>query len=117
VCEGKLFPMPLIPRGKRTGKRLHAAFRDAAAGNLDFRISHLRKDEFGELFDGFNRFAAVVQDRIDAAENGAVLVRDVSMEATRINLGALNIARIARPHELHPQADIELVNDGRPLSG
>ena len=34
--------------------RLRRALADAGAGALDFRISHRRHDEFGELFDGFN---------------------------------------------------------------
>lgn len=49
-------------------RRLKAALADAAGGDLDFRISHQRKDEFGELFDGFNRFTATLQDRLEAAE-------------------------------------------------
>ncbi|MFN3523630.1 MAG: protein kinase domain-containing protein [Phenylobacterium sp.] len=49
-------------------RRLKAALADAADGDLDFRISHQRKDEFGELFDGFNRFAASMQERLEAAE-------------------------------------------------
>jgi len=48
--------------------RLKRALRDGAMGDLDFRISHRRKDEFGELFDGFNLFASAVQDRLVAAE-------------------------------------------------
>jgi tRNA A-37 threonylcarbamoyl transferase component Bud32/HAMP domain-containing protein len=48
--------------------RLKRALRDGAMGDLDFRISHRRKDEFGELFDGFNLFASAVQDRLIAAE-------------------------------------------------
>jgi len=49
-------------------RRLKRALRDGAMGDLDFRISHRRKDEFGELFDGFNLFASAVQDRLVAAE-------------------------------------------------
>jgi eukaryotic-like serine/threonine-protein kinase len=48
-------------------KRLQMAMRDVANGNLDFRISHSRKDEFGEAFDGFNRMATAVEDRIESA--------------------------------------------------
>jgi eukaryotic-like serine/threonine-protein kinase len=48
-------------------KRLQSAMRDVAIGNLDFRISHSRKDEFGEAFDGFNRMATAVEDRIESA--------------------------------------------------
>jgi eukaryotic-like serine/threonine-protein kinase len=44
-------------------RRLKAALRDAAAGNVDFLISHQRTDEFGELFDSFNAFASSVQRR------------------------------------------------------
>jgi len=35
-------------------RTLKAALQDAADGNSDFRISHTRNDEFGDLFDGFN---------------------------------------------------------------
>jgi serine/threonine-protein kinase len=49
-------------------KRLKAAFAEAGRGNLDFRISHSRRDEFGELFEGFNRFAGHVQERMDTVE-------------------------------------------------
>jgi eukaryotic-like serine/threonine-protein kinase len=49
-------------------RRLKQAIRDAAMGDLDFRISHRRKDEFGELFDGFNVLAQAVQERLEAAE-------------------------------------------------
>ena len=48
--------------------RLRRALRDAAMGDLDFRISHRRKDEFGALFDSFNLFAGAMQDRLAAAE-------------------------------------------------
>jgi len=53
---------------ERPLRRLRMAFRDAAMGDLDFRISHNRKDEFGALFDGFNLFADSVQARLEAAE-------------------------------------------------
>jgi HAMP domain-containing protein len=49
-------------------RRLKRAIRDAAMGDLDFRISHKRNDEFGELFDGFNLLADTVQERVEAAE-------------------------------------------------
>ncbi|RYG31340.1 MAG: HAMP domain-containing protein, partial [Burkholderiales bacterium] len=42
-------------------RRLNAALKDAANGNLDFRITHGRCDEFGDLFDNFNRLAANLQ--------------------------------------------------------
>jgi eukaryotic-like serine/threonine-protein kinase len=51
-------------------RQLKAALADAAGGDLNFRISHRRKDEFGDLFDGFNRLAAAMQERLEAAEAG-----------------------------------------------
>ena len=48
-------------------RRLKAAMDDAARGDLDFRISHHRNDEFGELFDGFNRLTAALQERLESA--------------------------------------------------
>jgi methyl-accepting chemotaxis protein len=47
-------------------RRLRAALDDAAAGDLDFRISHQRRDEFGDLFESFNALVAGVQKRMDA---------------------------------------------------
>jgi methyl-accepting chemotaxis protein len=58
-------------------KRLNSAFMDAIKGNLDFRISHESKNEFGELFDSFNRFAGVMQDRLDSA-------RSVALESSQL---------------------------------
>ncbi len=48
-------------------RRLKGALRDAAAGDVDFQISHQRKDEFGELYDRFNAFAVSVQSRGEPA--------------------------------------------------
>jgi serine/threonine protein kinase/HAMP domain-containing protein len=67
----------------RPVRRLKLAIRDGAMGDLDFRISHRRKDEFGELFDGFNLFATAMQERLEAAERPAGPRR--SLEATRID--------------------------------
>jgi serine/threonine-protein kinase len=47
-------------------RRLNEALRDAAQGRLDFRISHQRNDEFGELFDSFNLLAEGMQERFDS---------------------------------------------------
>ncbi len=58
-------------------KRLNSAFVDAIKGNLDFRISHESKNEFGELFDSFNRFAGVMQDRLESA-------RSVALESSQL---------------------------------
>lgn len=49
-------------------RRLKTALLDVARGNLDFRISHTRRDEFGELFDGFNLAAGALQERIGSIE-------------------------------------------------
>jgi serine/threonine protein kinase/HAMP domain-containing protein len=49
-------------------RRLKLALKDAGSGDFDFRISHRRRDEFGDLFDAFNRLAAEVQTRLEAAE-------------------------------------------------
>jgi serine/threonine-protein kinase len=46
-------------------RRLRAAFDDVASGDLEFRISHQRHDEFGDLFNSFNAFASAVQQRLD----------------------------------------------------
>ena len=64
-------------------RRVKDAMLDATMGNLDFRISHHRKDEFGQLFDTFNLFANAMQERLDAADRGSGGPR--SMEATRVN--------------------------------
>jgi tRNA A-37 threonylcarbamoyl transferase component Bud32/HAMP domain-containing protein len=77
-------------------RRLRQALRDGAMGNLDFRISHRRKDEFGELFDGFNLFAAAVQDRLDEAQRPSGGPR--SLDATRIQ-------PVAQPAATKPTAE------------
>jgi HAMP domain-containing protein len=63
-------------------RRLKKALRDGAMGDLDFRISHRRKDEFGELFNAFNLFAGAVQDRLNAAQRPSGGPRP--LEATRV---------------------------------
>ncbi len=72
-------------------RRLKSALGDAAEGDLDFRISHHRTDEFGDLFDGFNRLSTALQERMEAAQaRGAGGVRVVTptpeapVEATMI---------------------------------
>lgn len=49
-------------------RRLREALLEVARGNLDFRISHHREDEFGELFDGVNMVAQSMEDRLNSAE-------------------------------------------------
>ncbi len=48
-------------------RRLRRALDDAAAGNLSFRISHHRRDEFGQAFDAFNRVAAALEPQLGVA--------------------------------------------------
>ncbi|MGE0533082.1 MAG: protein kinase [Hyphomonadaceae bacterium] len=73
-------------------RRLRAAFRDAAAGDLDFRISHRRADEFGDLFDGFNAFVASMQERLDGDADGA----PANLAATRIGPAANDVGFATR---------------------
>jgi serine/threonine-protein kinase len=49
-------------------RRLKRAINDAAGGDFEFRISHQRRDEFGELFNAFNQLNAEIQDRLEVAE-------------------------------------------------
>jgi HAMP domain-containing protein/tRNA A-37 threonylcarbamoyl transferase component Bud32 len=49
-------------------RRLKRAINDAAAGDFEFRISHDRTDEFGELFNAFNQLNAEIQDRLEVAD-------------------------------------------------
>ena len=44
--------------------RLKAALNDAAKTGEGMHISHDRRDEFGQLFDSFNRFSDAVQERL-----------------------------------------------------
>lgn len=64
-------------------RRLRQALADAAAGKLDFRISHNRRDEFGDLFDQFNALAAALDERMGGSGDRAQ--PDVSLDATRID--------------------------------
>lgn len=48
-------------------QRLKAALDQAADGDFDFRLSHRRSDEFGDLFDAFNRLTATVEARLEPA--------------------------------------------------
>lgn len=49
-------------------KRLRQSLLEIARGNLDFRISHHRRDEFGELFDDVNLVAQSMHDRLYSVE-------------------------------------------------
>jgi methyl-accepting chemotaxis protein len=61
-------------------RSLKAALSDAAGGNLDFRISHQRRDELGDLFEAFNALAALVQKRMEAGG----FVAPANLDATTI---------------------------------
>jgi serine/threonine-protein kinase len=52
-------------------RRLKQAMQDTTMGNLDFRISHNRKDEFGELFDSFNLSVTAMQERLEAFDRSS----------------------------------------------
>jgi len=56
--------------------RLSDGLLTIARGTLDFRISHARRDEFGELFDQVNLIAQSMGERLNAVE-ALVLDRDV----------------------------------------
>ncbi len=60
-------------------RRLRSALLEVARGNLDFRISHHRRDEFGELFDGVNMVAQSMEERLNSAE--ALLLDEVATPA------------------------------------
>jgi serine/threonine-protein kinase len=64
---------------ERPLRRLREALRDVASGKADFRISHRRRDEFGELFDQFNDLAASLE------RHGAAETESSGLDATRID--------------------------------
>ena len=66
-------------------RRLKHALQDTAMGNLDFRISHRRKDEFGELFDSFNLSVIAMQERLEASDH---VPGGPPLDATRTALAA-----------------------------
>lgn len=59
----------IAQRLQRPVRTLRNALDDAATGNLDFRISHQRRDEFGELFDRFNTLMESLKDKSSAAQD------------------------------------------------
>ncbi|MGD9965394.1 MAG: protein kinase [Hyphomonadaceae bacterium] len=67
-------------------RRLQSAFEDAAAGDLDFRISHQRRDEFGQVFEAFNGFVASVQRRLETSAHAQG--QTVDPDATTISMPA-----------------------------
>ncbi len=58
-------------------RRLAKAMKGAADGDHDFRISHNRSDEFGELYDDFNNLVGSMQpERTVATKSVAPLTAD-----------------------------------------
>ncbi len=59
-------------------RTVRQAIADLCADNFDYRISHSRRDEFGDLFDKFNELAARLQqgreldDQLDSPEGDPV---------------------------------------------
>ncbi|MDB5698612.1 MAG: serine/threonine protein kinase [Alphaproteobacteria bacterium] len=78
-------------------RRLKRALVDAASGKLDFRISHNRTDEFGELFDGFNALAAALQS---SAPRPGSSMEATSLDATRIDARAPSPALNPEPSSI-----------------
>lgn len=74
--------------------RLRAALDDIAEGQASFRLSHNRRDEFGAIFDAFNRVAASFDDRSLNSKPD-----DAQADKTRIEsadtAGTTNAARYA----------------------
>lgn len=60
-------------------RRLMRSFDAAPERDFAMRISHKRRDEFGMLFDSFNRMAAAAEERVERAPSAPQ-----SLEATRI---------------------------------
>ena len=83
VGATKLFMRPM--------RQLRQALRDAADGDLEFRISHRRRDEFGDLFESFNALAATVQKRVESGASG----QPANLEATMITAPANQSANTA----------------------
>ena len=70
-------------------ERLRRALADAASGQRDFRISHRRKDSFGEAFDAYNRLA----ESLDRDSGAAAEAEPISLEATRIGPAPVDVFR------------------------
>lgn len=62
-------------------RRLMLSFDAAPKRDFAMRISHKRRDEFGMLFDSFNRMAAAAEERINTTPTAPQ-----SLDATRIQI-------------------------------
>src|SRR6185295_3770748 len=52
-------------------RRLRDGLDAVSAGDLDLRISHRRADEFGDLFDRFNRLVGELDHRVEQEDLAA----------------------------------------------
>lgn len=64
-------------------QRLKGALDQAADGDFDFRLSHSRSDEFGDLFDAFNRLAATLEARLEPATPAPKAALDAAIAEDR----------------------------------
>jgi serine/threonine-protein kinase len=78
-------------------RRLNAALREAGERKFDFRISHKRRDEFGELFDSFNALAEtlehsaparIAEPDISAADGSKVQIADTNTQVAMLRAAA-----------------------------
>ncbi|HZK98531.1 MAG TPA: protein kinase [Caulobacteraceae bacterium] len=98
-------------------RRLKGALRDASRGNLDFRISHHRRDEFGELFDEFNRLANAVAQRVEDRDAAAAWPRDPTAGNPSHGRGEAEATRVASAsHEPRPADPAIETGESRPAA-
>jgi serine/threonine-protein kinase len=91
-------------------RRLKTALADAAAGDLDFRISHQRKDEFGDLFDAFNRLSTEMQTRLEAAAASPTARKAAARRAIKA------VAATPDPFPAGADPDATQIADGAPAA-
>ncbi|MDP3175887.1 MAG: protein kinase [Phenylobacterium sp.] len=89
-------------------RRLRKAMEDATGGDLDFRISHHRKDEFGELFNAYNNLSEALHNRLQTL-GAAAGVRSVDQSsltpaavASDVDLDQTQIAPLVEAQTLRP---------------
>jgi serine/threonine-protein kinase len=78
-------------------RRLRAALTDAAKGDCDFRISHNRRDELGQLFDAFNALVESLAARHELAANATA----AHLDATTILAPANDALSLRDPGARH----------------
>ena len=92
-------------------RRLRAAMRDAAMGDVEFRISHHRRDELGELFESFNLLATSMSERLEAAERPSG--RPYAVEATRLD--TVDAIDVSPPPMIDPADEAQDTPAGTPF--